>query len=214
MGDAANARERAAAPSGTTSSPEKTTRGVTVLFFGTSLTAGYGLQPDQAFPAVIEKKSQQAGLPIIAVNAGLSGETSAGALRRIDWALKTPADIIVVETGANDALRGLSVDAARSNIEQIVVRAKTAQPSARVVLVEMLAPPNMGRAYTTGFQGIYSSVAKREKVALVPFFLDGVAGRPELNQADGVHPNPAGARLVADNVWRVLKPIVAELSGR
>jgi acyl-CoA thioesterase I len=169
------------------------------------------LQPDQAFPALIEKKAATAGLPIKAINAGLSGETSAGALRRIDWALKTPADVIVIETGANDALRGLSVEAARSNIEKIVAKARAAQPNAKIVLVEMLAPPNLGRAYTSSFQTIYTSVAKQEGVTLIPFFLDGVAGRPELNQADGVHPNAAGARLVADNVWRVLKPIVAGL---
>ncbi len=189
-----------------------TTQKPTVLFFGTSLTAGYGLQPDQAFPAQIQKKAEQAGLPIVAVNAGLSGETSAGALRRIDWALKTPADVIVIETGANDALRGLSVDAAKSNIDQIVQKAKSAQPNAKIVLVEMLAPPNLGRAYTAGFQEMYSSVAKKEKVTLVPFFLDGVAGRPELNQEDGVHPNAAGAKLVAENVWRVLKPVVSGLN--
>ena len=181
------------------------------MFFGTSLTAGYGLQPDQAFPAALARKASQAGLPINAVNAGLSGETSAGALRRIDWALKTPAQVIVIETGANDALRGLSVDAARANIKQIVAKAKTTQPQAKILLVEMLAPPNLGRSYTEGFKQIYSGVAKEEHVTLVPFFLDGVAGRPELNQADGVHPNAAGARIVAENVWRVLKPVIVGL---
>ena len=211
MGDRAQPRESAPSPATAEPSPTTTTQAPTVLFFGTSLTAGYGLQPEQAFPAVIQKKAEQAGTPINAVNAGLSGETSAGALRRIDWALKTPADVIVIETGANDALRGLSVEAARSNIEQIVARAKKAQPGAKIVLVEMLAPPNLGRAYTTEFQKVYSSVAKQEKVTLVPFFLDGVAGRPELNQADGVHPNAAGAKLVAENVWRVLKPVVQGL---
>ena len=212
MDDAGQPRERAAVSSTASIQPTTvTTRNPTVLFFGTSITAGYGLQPDQAYPAVIEKKSVQAGFPITAVNAGLSGETSAGALRRIDWALKTPADVIVIETGANDALRGLSVEAARSNVEQIIARARAAQPNAKILLVEMLAPPNLGRTYTTGFQDIYSGVARKTKVTLVPFILDGVAGRPELNQADGVHPNAAGARLVADNVWRVLKPIVAGL---
>lgn len=188
-----------------------TTHNPTVLFFGTSLTAGYGLQPEQAYPAVIEKKSAQVGLQITAVNAGLSGETSAGALRRIDWALKAPADVIVIETGANDALRGLSLEAARSNVEQIVIKAKQTHPEAKILLLEMLAPPNLGRSYTEGFRKIYSSVAKEQRVTLVPFFLEGVAGRPEMNQADGVHPNAAGARLVADNVWRVLKPIIAGL---
>lgn len=211
MADRAETRERASASIAADSAPGNSTRGPTVLFFGTSLTAGYGLQPDEAFPAIIESKASQAGVPITAVNAGLSGETSAGALRRIDWALKTRADVIVIETGANDALRGLSVESAKSNIEQIVAKAKRAQPDARIVLVEMLAPPNLGRSYTVGFQNMYSAVARQEKLVLVPFFLDGVAGRPELNQADGVHPNAAGARLVADNVWRVLKPIVTDI---
>ncbi|MBA2688787.1 MAG: arylesterase, partial [Gemmatimonadaceae bacterium] len=124
------------------------------------------------------------------------------------------ADVIVIETGANDALRGLSVDAARANIERIVAKTKKAQPTAKILLIEMLAPPNLGPAYTSGFKNIYSTVAKRENVTLVPFFLDGIAGRPELNQGDGVHPNAAGARLVADNVWRVLKPVVADILGR
>lgn len=212
MGDGSGVREPQPTPAAAVVQPSQvTTSGPTVLFFGTSLTAGYGLPPDQAFPAVIQASAAKAGLPMTAVNAGLSGETSAGALRRIDWVLKTPADIIVIETGANDALRGLSVEAAKSNVEQIVAKTKQAQPNARIVLVEMLAPPNLGRSYTTGFQNMYSAVAKREKLVLVPFFLDGVAGRPELNQADGVHPNAAGARVVAENVWRVLRPIVAGL---
>ncbi len=214
MDDRAQARENAPVTSPSEATAKNSTRGPTVLFFGTSLTAGYGLQPDQAFPAVIERKAAQAGIPINAVNAGLSGETSAGALRRIDWALKRAADVIVIETGANDALRGLSVDAARANIERIVAKTKKAQPTAKILLVEMLAPPNLGPAYTSGFKNIYSTVAKRENVTLVPFFLDGIAGRPELNQGDGVHPNAAGARLVADNVWRVLKPVVADILGR
>lgn len=212
MGDGGQRREPAAASASPASRASKlTTSGPTVLFFGTSLTAGYGLEADQAFPSVLQKKAAQGGLPVNAINAGLSGETSAGALRRIDWVLKTPADVIVIETGANDALRGLSVDAARSNIEEIVRKAKKSQPKAKILLVEMLAPPNLGRAYATGFQNIYSAVAKQESVTLVPFFLDGVAGRPELNQGDGVHPNAAGARVVADNVWRVLKPVIAGL---
>lgn len=212
MGDRAQARDRASAVA-SSESPKSTAaeKGPTILFFGTSITAGYGLQPDEAFPALIQKKAAQSGLSIIAVNAGLSGETSAGALRRIDWVLKTAADIIVIETGANDALRGLSVAAARSNISQIVKKTKRAQPGTKIILLEMLAPPNLGRAYVTGFQNMYSSVAREEDVTLAPFFLEGVAGRPELNQADGVHPNAAGARLVSENVWRVLKPIVRGL---
>lgn len=212
MGDDAKVRTRTTAGSqAADGKPDSVVSGPTVLFFGTSLTAGYGLPVDQAFPAVIQKKAALAGVSINAVNAGLSGETSAGALRRIDWVLKTAADVIVIETGANDALRGLSAEAARANIEQIVIKARRAQPEAKIVLVEMLAPPNLGLTYANAFRDIYSSVARKEKVTLVPFFLDGVAGRPELNQGDGVHPNAAGAELVAENVWRVLGPVIRSL---
>ncbi len=182
-----------------------------VLFFGTSLTAGLGLEPDQAFPALIEKKAAAEGMPIIAVNAGLSGETTAGAARRIDWVLRTPADLVVIEGGANDALRGLSPDAARSNLEQVIDAIRKKQPSAKIVLLQMEAPPNFGVTYTRSFHAIYPEIAKKESIPLAPFFLDGVAGIPRYNQADGVHPNVAGERLVADNVWKALKPVVAQL---
>lgn len=182
-----------------------------VLFFGTSLTAGLGLEPDQAFPALIEKKAAVEGMPITAVNAGLSGETTAGAARRIDWVLRTPADLVVIEGGANDALRGLSPDAARSNLEQVIAAIRQKQPAAKIVLLQMEAPPNYGVPYTRSFHAIYPDIAKKESIPLAPFFLDGVAGIPRYNQADGVHPNVAGERLVADNVWKALKPVVAQL---
>ena len=182
-----------------------------VLFFGTSLTAGFGLDPEQAFPSLIEKKAEAEGLPIEAVNAGLSGETTAGAARRIDWVLRTPADLVVVEGGANDALRGLSPDAARTNIEQVIATIRQKQPRAKIVLVQMEAPPNYGAAYTRSFRAIYADVARKENVPLLPFLLGGVAGISRLNQADGVHPNLAGERIVADNLWKALKPIVAQL---
>ena len=182
-----------------------------VLFFGTSLTAGLGLDPEQAFPSLIEKKAASEGLPITAVNAGLSGETTAGAARRIDWVLRTPADLVVIEGGANDALRGLPPDAARTNIEQLIIAIRRKQPGARIVLVQMEAPPNYGVAYTRSFHAIYSDVARKENVSLLPFLLGGVAGISRLNQADGVHPNLAGERIVADNLWKALKPIVAQL---
>ena len=182
-----------------------------VLFFGTSLTAGLGLEPDQAFPALIEKKAAADGMPITAINAGLSGETTAGAARRIDWVLRTPADLVVIEGGANDALRGLSPDAARSNLEQVIVAIRKKQPAAKIVLLQMEAPPNYGVPYTRSFHAIYPNIAKRESIPLAPFFLDGVAGIPRYNQADGVHPNVAGERLVADNVWKAIKPVVAQL---
>ncbi|MGH7605024.1 MAG: arylesterase [Gemmatimonadaceae bacterium] len=182
-----------------------------VLFFGTSLTAGLGLDPDQAFPTMIEKKAQADGLPIKAVNAGLSGETTAGAVRRIDWVLRTPADLVVIEAGANDALRGLSPDAARANLERVISTVRQKQPRAKIALVQMEAPPNYGPSYTRSFHNIYTDVSKREDVPLIPFLLSGVAGISRYNQADGVHPNLVGERIVADNMWKALKPIVKQL---
>jgi acyl-CoA thioesterase-1 len=195
----------------TAAGPSTSLRTPVVLFFGTSLTAGYGLDPEQAFPSLIEKKAEAEGLPIKAVNGGLSGETTAGAARRIDWVLRTPADLVVVEGGANDALRGLSPDAARANLEQVIAAIRQKQPRAKIVLVQMEAPPNYGATYTRSFRAIYADVAKKENVPLLPFLLGGVAGISRLNQADGVHPNLAGERIVADNLWKALKPIVAQL---
>jgi acyl-CoA thioesterase-1 len=182
-----------------------------VLFFGTSLTAGYGLNPDQAFPALIEQKSRSEGLPIKAVNAGLSGETTAGAVRRIDWVLRTPADLVVIEAGANDALRGLPTTAAKANLERLISAVRQRQPQAKIALIQMEAPPNYGMTYTSSFRKIYSEVASKEGLPLLPFLLNGVAGIARLNQADGVHPNATGERIVADNVWKALKPIIAQL---
>ena len=182
-----------------------------VLFFGTSLTAGLGLDPEQAFPSLIEKKARDEGMPIKAINAGLSGETSAGAVRRIDWVLRTPADLVVIEVGANDALRGLSPDAARANLERLVSAVRAKQPRAKLALIQMEAPPNYGVAYTRSFRSIYSDVARKENIPLLPFLLNGVAGISRLNQPDGLHPNLNGERIVADNLWKALKPLVAQL---
>jgi acyl-CoA thioesterase I len=190
---------------------ETTTAKPVVLFFGTSLTAGYGLDPAQAFPSLIQKKAEADGVPIKAVNAGLSGETTAGAARRIDWVLRTPADVVVVEAGANDALRGLPPDAAKANLERVIETIRQKQPRAKIVLVQMEAPPNYGAAYTHSFRSIYRDVSQKENVPLIPFLLKGVAGISRYNQADGVHPNFAGEQIVADNIWRALKPIVAQL---
>jgi acyl-CoA thioesterase-1 len=185
-----------------------TSTAVKVLFFGTSLTAGYGLDPSLAFPNLIQKKSEGTATPIVAVNAGLSGETSAGAVRRIDWALKNPVDIVVLETGGNDALRALDPDSLEANLTTAVRRIRALQPKARILLVVMEAPPNLGQRYTDRFRKAYVDVAAREKLTLVPFLLDKVAGKPELNQADGVHPNEKGEPIVADNIWKVLQPVV------
>lgn len=195
----------------TTLRASKAVRPPVVLFFGTSLTAGAGLEPDQAFPALVEKKADSSGLPIRAVNAGLSGETTAGAVRRIAWVLRTPADVIVIEVGANDALRGLSPAAAKANLQTLVAAVKKKQPRARLVLVQMEAPPNFGNAYTRSFRSIYSDVARQENLTLIPFLLDGVAGIARYNQPDGIHPNVAGEKIVAANVWRGIEPVIRGL---
>jgi acyl-CoA thioesterase-1 len=182
-----------------------------VLFIGTSLTAGYGVGEERAYPAVIQEKIDSAGLPFRVVNAGVSGETSAGGLARLDWALRTPIDVLVVELGANDGLRGLPVEQMRANLDSILVRTGRAYPDAALVIAGMEAPPNLGPDYTTAFRQTFGELAELRGATLIPFLLDGVAGLPELNQADGIHPTPQGHRLLGDNVWRVLAPLLEHL---
>lgn len=217
-GDATKEDTTAALPVVSADTPRVTqsSRGgaVRVLFFGTSLTAGYGLDPSIAFPRLIEKKSLETDTPIEAINAGLSGETSAGAVRRIEWALRNPVDIVVIETGGNDALRALDPDSLETNIEAIVGKAKKAQPSAKILLVQMESPPNLGADYNARFRNAYGKVAQREKVTLLPFLLEKVAGKDDLNQSDGVHPNERGERIVAENVWKAIKPAVEAASRK
>jgi acyl-CoA thioesterase I len=196
---------RAPATAGSTPSLDE---GGVVLFVGTSLTAGFGLPEDQAYPALIQERIDSAGLPFRVVNAGVSGETSAGALRRIDWLLRQPFDVLVLETGANDMLRGQDPDSTRANIRSIVERVREARPDAGIVLAGMLAMPNLGRDYGERFERIYPELAREEDVPLVPFLLDDVAARPELNLPDGIHPNEEGQRRVASTVWEVLEPVL------
>jgi len=179
-----------------------------VLFVGTSLTAGFGLDPSEAFPALVQQKIDAAGLRYRVVNAGVSGETSAGALRRLDWLLREPVAVLVVETGANDGLRGQDPDATRANVQAILEAAGRRQPPPRLVLAAMEAPPNYGEDYRRRFRALYPELAKASGATLVPFLLDGVAGDPKLNQPDGIHPTAEGERRVAENVWRVLRPIL------
>lgn len=203
-GDPVSSASRADSASSAPSSSPK----VKVLFFGTSLTAGYGLDPAIAFPRLVAEQAEKDGLPVEAINAGLSGETSAGAVRRIDWTLKTPVDVVVLETGGNDALRALNADSLEKNLRALVGRVQQAQPQAKILLAVMEAPPNLGASYTRQFRDAYARVARENGVTLLPFLLEGVAGHPELNQADGVHPNEQGERLVAANVWKALRPVV------
>jgi acyl-CoA thioesterase-1 len=187
----------------------------TVLIEGTSLTAGAGLDPDQAYPSLLQQKIDSAGLGFTVKNAGLSGETSAGALRRLDWLLRGPIDVFVLETGANDGLRGLDVDSLRANIQAVIRGVKRARPMARICLVQMEAPPNLGPAYARAFHAVYPALAQSEGITLLPFLLDGVAGKPALNQSDGMHPNVRGERIVAATVWRALEPVLrAVAAGR
>ena len=179
-----------------------------VLIAGTSLTAGLGLAPEDAYPALLQRKADSAGLAFEFRNAGVSGETSAGLLRRLDWILREPADVVVIETGANDGLRGIDVAATSANVREIVRKVKAAKPGAAVMLMQMEAPPNLGARYTSGFHAMFPEIAQAEGVTLVPFLLDRVAGVARLNQSDGIHPNEEGERIVADNVWRAIEPVL------
>jgi acyl-CoA thioesterase-1 len=184
-----------------------------VLIVGTSLTAGLGLDPEDAYPAILQRMADSAGYRVDVIAAGVSGETSAGALRRIDWLLQRDADVIVIETGANDGLRGLDVDSTRANLREILRRARAAKPGAQLFLVQMEAPPNLGQRYTTAFGAMFPEVARDAGAGLIPFLLDGVAAVPELNQPDGIHPNSRGSLRVAANVWPSLKPTLRNFSS-
>lgn len=181
-----------------------------VLFFGTSLTAGYGLQdPDAAFPARIRSKLDSADLPYRVVRAGVPGETSAAGVRRIGWALEGPdVAVLVLELGANDGLRGLDPEAMEENLQAVVDSTRARHPDASIVLAGMEAPPNLGPRYTERFREIFREVARRNDAALVPFLLEGVAGDTALNQDDGIHPTARGHEIVAENVWAVLEPVL------
>lgn len=184
------------------------------VMFGTSLTAGLGLDPDSAWPALVQRMADSAGVPVQIENAGLSGETSAGALRRVEWVLRDPVQLVVLEVGANDGLRGVNPDTTRETLVAVIERVRALQPSARVLLVAMEAPPNLGAEYTASFRRAYTEAARRTGVPLLPFLLEGVAGDRTLNQADGIHPNEEGARRVARNLWRGLEPELRQVGGR
>jgi acyl-CoA thioesterase I len=185
----------------------------TVLMLGTSLTAGYGLQPEDAYPALVQRRVEEAGLPFRIVNAGVSGETSAGALRRLDWLMRQEFDVLLIETGANDMLRGMDLDTTRANIQAIIDRVREERRGVRIVLAGMLAPPNLGREYVARFGEIYPELAERNDLPLIPFLLADVGGLADMNQPDGIHPNEEGAEVVAANVWEVLGPVLHDLSA-
>lgn len=180
----------------------------TILFFGTSLTAGYGLAVDEAFPALIQQKINEAKLPYKVINAGLSGETSAAGNSRIDWLLKQPVDLLVLELGANDGLRGLPLKETKNNLQQIIDKVRKKNPEVKIVLAGMQIPPSMGTDYAKEFKSLFPELARKNDLVLVPFLLQGVGGVPKLNQGDGIHPTAEGQKILADNVWAALKPIL------
>jgi acyl-CoA thioesterase-1 len=179
----------------------------TAIFFGDSLTAGYGLEDPaaDAYPAVIQKKITDARLPWRVVNAGLSGETTAGGLRRVDWILRQPVDVFVLALGGNDGLRGIDPALTRANLQGIIDKVKAKDPAAKIVLAGMMMPPSMGEDYARAFRDLYPALAEKNGIVLVPFLLEGVGGSPELNQADGIHPTAKGHAMVAETVWKALK---------
>lgn len=180
-----------------------------ILFFGDSITAGYGVGEGQAFPALIQQKIDSLGWNYEAVNGGSSGETSAGGLRRIDWVLKQPISVFVLELGGNDGLRGIDLDATQKNLQKIIDKVKSKYPEAKIVITGMQVPPNLGSEYTKVFKSMYPELAKKNNTQLIPYFLDDLGGDSELMQSDGIHPTEKGHNLLANKVWEVLKPMLA-----
>lgn len=181
----------------------------TIIFFGDSITAGYGLEnPDEAFPGLIEARIEAAGLPYRVVNAGLSGETTAGGLRRVDWILRQPCDVFVLGLGGNDGLRGIDPAEIERNLVAILAKVRTKNPDAALVVAGMQIFPSMGEDYRAAYRAAFPAAAGAAGAEVIPFLLDGVGGVPELNLGDGIHPTAEGHRIVAENVWRVLRPVL------
>lgn len=180
----------------------------TIVFFGNSLTAGYGVEPGQAFPALIQRKIDSLDMPYKVVNAGVSGETSSGGNGRIDWILRNPPDVFVLELGANDGLRGIPVAETKKNLQAIIDKVKISNPNVQIVIAGMMLPPNMGQQYTSQFRDVFPALARANNATLIPFLLQGVGGEAKFNQQDGIHPTPEGHEIVAQNVWTVMKPIL------
>lgn len=193
--------------------PSKSEHARTIVVLGDSLAAGWGLDPSESFPALLQKKIEAAGLKFTVVNAGVSGDTSSGGLRRIDWLLKRRVDVLVLELGGNDGLRGIPVGVTKTNLQAIIDRTKQKYPRAQIVVAGMQMPPNMGADYTAEFAKLFPDLAKANNAALVPFLLEGVGGKPELNLPDLIHPTAEGQKIVAENVWNVLKPVLEKVSA-
>ncbi len=204
-----NERATTTSQSLTTTTATQTPAGKKViLFYGNSLTAGYGVEQSEAFPALIGEKIDSAGLDYTVVNAGLSGETTAGGKSRIGWVMRQPVSVFVLELGGNDGLRGLPLAQTRQNLQAIIDTVRLKSPDARIVLAGMQIPPNLGTDYTREFRELFKEVADKNNAVLIPFLLDKVGGVATLNQSDGIHPTPAGHKIVANTVWAILKPIL------
>jgi acyl-CoA thioesterase-1 len=184
----------------------------TIVVLGDSLAAGYGLDPNESYPALLRAKIKEAGWDFSVVNAGVSGDTSAGGLRRLAWVLKRKVDVLVIELGGNDGLRGLPVTSLRSNLQAIIDHAREKYPEVKILLVGMKMPPNLG-TYAEEFNRVFPELARRNKSAFVPFLLEGVGGRAELNQPDLIHPTAQGQKILAENVWKVLRPLLASMAA-
>ncbi|HCO85694.1 MAG TPA: arylesterase [Arenibacter sp.] len=181
-----------------------------ILFFGNSLTAGMGLDPNEAFPALIQEKVDSLQLAYKVVNAGLSGETTASGKNRLGWVLNSDIDVFVLELGANDGLRGISLEETRRNLQEIIDVVKQKNPNTTIILAGMQIPPNMGQDYTSEFRDIFPDLAKKNKIGLIPFLLEDVAGNPELNQPDGIHPTAEGQKIIANNIWPIIAKTITE----
>ncbi|WOO41941.1 arylesterase [Rubellicoccus peritrichatus] len=182
----------------------------TILFFGDSLTAGYGIDPDRAYPALIENQIDAEGLPWEVVVGAVSGDTSAGGLRRVDWMLRRPVDVFVLALGANDGLRGFNTDKTQENLQGIIDRVRAKNPDVRIVIAGMLMPPSLGAEYTKAFAKIYPDLAEANDAVLIPFLLEGVAGKKSLNLPDRIHPTPEGHAIIEETVWEYLQPVLTE----
>ncbi|MEG3659168.1 arylesterase [Arenibacter palladensis] len=181
-----------------------------ILFFGNSLTAGMGLDPNEAFPALIQEKIDSLQLPYKVVNAGLSGETTASGKNRLGWVLNADIEVFVLELGANDGLRGISLEETRGNLQEIIDVVQEKNPNTTIILAGMQIPPNMGQDYTSEFKDIFPDLATKNNVGLIPFLLEDVAGNPELNQPDGIHPTAEGQKIIANNIWPIIAEIINE----
>ena len=206
-----SAASREAAAASVPADPDAPPARPRIVAFGDSLTIGLGLLEQEAYPALLQRKIDESGYKFEVVNAGVSGDTSAGGLRRLDWAIEGDVKILIVAFGGNDGLRGLPVGQMKENLSQIIDRAR--ERNIVVVLAGMEAPPNFGQEYATGFRQAFRDVALNKRVLFIPFLLNNVAGKPELNQADGIHPNQQGTQIVADTVWSVLEPLLDQMSG-